>query len=160
MTDHIMITCTYDLGDALIKVIGEVVVSFGQLEHTVAVSIKRTNPRMTLADVQALTNGIFERSDDARESFERWAMNQELEGNFRRHIDEIRDIARCRRNDVIHGLWGKDPEGRVRWLRNWEDSGEIKMEQLESLRDQIQILIRKINGATSTLTCEVSALPC
>ena len=31
MADHIMITCTYDIGEDLIRVIGEIVVVFGQL---------------------------------------------------------------------------------------------------------------------------------
>ena len=74
---------------------------------------------MSLQDAEALTDGIVERSTRAQESFERWAMDQDLKGDFGKLIEEVRKIAR-RRNDVVHALWGKDTEGRVRWQRKGE----------------------------------------
>ena len=61
MSDHIMMTCTYDLEDDLLMVIGQIGVSFGQLVHIVALTFKRTSP-MTLEEAEALTDGIVERS--------------------------------------------------------------------------------------------------
>ena len=43
-------------------------------------------------------------------------MDQDLEGDFMKLVEEVRVLAR-RRNDVVHAIWGKDPEGRVRWKR-------------------------------------------
>lgn len=157
MSDHIMITCTYDLGDDLLKVIGQIVVSFGQLEHSVAMAIKRTAPSMALAEAVALTDSIVERSKRAQESFERWAMDQDREGDFTKLIKEVRRMAR-RRNDVVHALWGKDPEGRVRWKRKSEDA-KIEIDRLRRLRDEIQRLAADINSTTrpEIVTFEVSA---
>lgn len=146
MSDHIMISCTYDLGDDLLKVIGQIVVSFGQLEHIVAMTIKRTSPSMTLAEAEALTDGIVERSTRAQESFERWAMDQDLEGDFGKLIEKVRKIAH-RRNDVVHALWGKDPEGRVRWQRKGGNT-IIEIDRLKLLRSEIQLLAAFITGAT------------
>ncbi len=156
MSDHIDLTPTYDLGDDLLKVIGEIVVSFGQLEHAVALAIKRTSP-MTLEEAQALTNGVVERSTHAQESFEKWAMNQNLEGEFKQLMGQVRGLAR-RRNDVVHGLWGKDPQGRVQWLRN-AGGEEIKIDRLESLRDEIQRLTLDINRTTRPGSGGLSANP-
>ena len=146
MSDHIMINCTYDLGDDLLKVIGQIVVSFGQLEHIVAMTIKRTSPSMTLAEAVALTDGIVERSTRAQESFERWAMDQNLESDFRQRIEEVSRLAR-RRNDVIHALWGRDTEGRVRWQRSGKNIG-IEINRLRLLRDEIRLLAAAITEAT------------
>ncbi len=146
MSNHIMMTCTYDLGDDLLQVIGQIVVSFGQLEHVVALTIKRTSPSMTLAEAEALTDGIVQRSTRAQESFERWAMYQNLEADFGKRIEAVRRIAR-RRNDVIHALWGRDPEGRVRWQRSGENRG-IEINQLRHLRDAILLLAAAITEAT------------
>lgn len=146
MSDHILINCTYDLGDDLLKVIGQIVVSFGQLEHIVAMTIKRTSQSMTLAEAEALTDGIVERSTRAQESFERWAMDQGLEGDFAKLIEEVRKIAR-RRNNVVHGLWGKTPEGRVRWQRKGGPT-VIEIDQLKLLRSEIQLLAAAITDTT------------
>jgi len=157
MSDHILINCTYDLGDDLLKVIGEIVVCFGQLEHVVAMTIKRTSPSMTLAEAEALTDGIVARSTHAQERFEVWAMDQNREGDFMRLIAEVRRIV-PRRNDVVHALWGKDPEDRVRWQRNGRDT-EIEIDQLERLRNEIRLLTAAINGTTrpDLVTIEVPA---
>lgn len=157
MSDHIMINCTYDLGDDLLKVIGQIVVSFGQLEHIVAMTIKRTSPSMTLAEAEALTDGIVERSTRAQENFEIWAMNQDLEGDFGKLIEKVHKIAR-RRNDVVHALWGKDPEGRVRWQRKGGGT-KIEINRLKQLRDDIRLLAALITGATrpDLITIEMPA---
>jgi hypothetical protein len=162
MSDHIMISCRYDLGDDLLKVIGEIVVSFGQLEHAVALSIKRTSPATTLTDVQAFTDILVGRSRRAQESFEVWAKDQDREGDFKRLTDQVGDIAR-RRRDVVHALWGKDRDGGVRWLRNGQER-DIEIAQLELLRDDIRQLTAEINHATrpdlvTIDTTELSALP-
>ena len=146
MSDHIKLNPTYDLGDDLLKVIGEIVVSFGQLEHAVALTIKRTSLLMTLAQAQALTNGVVRRGEDAQESIAWWAMNQDREVEFTQLMDQVGGLAR-RRNDVVHGVWGKDEEGRVRWTRN-QSASEFDVNQLQSLRNEIHQLTSAIDRKT------------
>ena len=146
MSNHIMIDCTYELGDDLLQVIGQIAVSFGQLEHVVALSIKRTSPSMTLAEAEALRDSIVLLSNRAQESYVNWAMDQNLEANFRQRFEEVRGIAR-RRNDVFHAFWGRDGEGGVRWHRSGR-ARRIDINELRQLWDDIWQLAGRINEAT------------
>ena len=154
MSDHIMMTCTYDLEDDLLMVIGQIVVSFGQLEHIVALTIKRTSP-MTLEEAEALTDGIVERSAKAKESYEIWATNQGLEAEFLKLVDKAGKVAR-RRNDVIHAFWAKDPAGCIQWRRNGLQK-KIDIEQLKVLRDDIHLLAAEINGTTAPASVRIES---
>ena len=101
---------------------------------------------MTLADAMALTDGITQRSKNAKESFDKWAINQTLECAFQKITDRVSKIS-GRRNDVVHALWGKDDKGPVRWQRLGIDN-KIDVSQLKDLRNEIHRLVADINGAT------------
>ena len=157
MAKKIKLTC--DVGDDLLKVIGEVAVTFGQLEHVLSLSIKRTRPTMSLLEAQRLTDGITGRTEEAREAFEVWIQDQELEGKFSELMKELREVA-ARRNDVFHALWGKDAEGRVIWLRKSQYINP-SLASLQKLRDDIRYMTARVDGATYTelLETEVPSDP-
>jgi len=143
MPDYTKIDFTCDLGDELLKVIGEIVVSFGQLERVIALTIKRAEPSTTLADAEALVIRVGADGNRAINSYQQLVMDQGLEADFEELMKKADAIA-PRRHDVVHGHWGRDGNRCVRWQRKGEYK-ELYIDQLERLRDDIRHLVAEIN---------------
>ena len=108
-----------------------------------------------MKEAEALTDGIVERSAKAKESYEIWALNQDLEGEFLTLVDKVGKVAR-RRNNVIHAFWAKNPAGCTQWRRNGLEK-KIEIEQLKSLRDDTHLLAAEINGTTAPALVRIEA---
>ena len=154
MAKKLLLTC--DLGDDRLKVIGGIIVSFGHLEHVVALCIKRTRPDdVSLLDAQRLTDGVVGRSRDAQDAFEVWAQDQQLEGSFGELMEEVREVAGLR-HDVAHGLWAKDANGDV-VLNRKARYRDPTVTKLKMLRDRIIALTVKVDGSTRSGPISVEA---
>ena len=147
MSDYAILKLTHDIGDDRLKVIAQIVVRFGHLERVLAFSIKRADERaggtMTLAKAEELAISVGELAKKAEESYQKLVINQHLKSDFKKLMESAHKVAR-RRNDVVHGHWGKDEDGLVRWQRKGK-SKDIDMHDLELLRDDIGQLVEEIN---------------
>lgn len=146
MNDHVIVELTADLGDELLKVLGQITVCFGQLEHTLAMSIKRTTPDMTLDEAEKLRDGLIERSEKAQERFEVWAQNQDSEADFWSFMGKARALAQ-QRHDVVHAFWGKDDRDEIYWGRLAERR-PVSIDVLKHLRNELYLLSALINHQT------------
>lgn len=146
MADHQMLTMTTDLPCDLLKIIGQIAVAYGQLEHALAMSIKRTTPGISIEDALELAESFSARRELATQRFGIWYQDQNLEGKFEKAIDHAREVAK-RRHDVMHALWAKNGDNGVCWLRlGWYNAPDLA--ELQSIRDDIYRTAMELNGAT------------
>lgn len=86
--------------------IGRISVAYGLYEHTLAATIKRTDPRHDILSAMKLAAALKSTTalqDRAAKSFELWVHDQVKQGRFHDLLDRAREIA-IMRNRVIHGI--------------------------------------------------------
>ena len=102
-----MLTLGKPLPDNLLRALGLITQMTGQIECQLALVIKRTSPGMTLEEAYELAEARFSRQaiqEEARQRYERWAMDQSKADRFHRILERVEDVAN-QRGKVTHDCW-------------------------------------------------------
>ncbi len=143
-----LIINTDDLPEDLLKLIGRIAISWGQLENILALTYKRIAD-VTMEEAISLARevgGLRTLSDTVRAKFEIRTLDQVAEARFSRLLKRAID-AGVKRHDIMHGQWGKDPQGEVCWYRKGRKL-EVRTDALEELRNEIRDVTAEINYLT------------
>jgi hypothetical protein len=123
------------------KVVGEIAISFAQLEHALWVLPKRIK-KLDLDEWAGIAGKvpIPTRCQQIRESFARKRMNQDQEAELDSLLKDVERVNE-NRNSVVHGRWGcKKKRGKISSLhRFWRDRDQgVVIADLKILRDDIR----------------------
>jgi hypothetical protein len=138
---------TDDLPSDILILIGQINVGYGQLEHVLKLTIKRTTEGLSLEEATKMARslGWMGLRIKARTQFEKWALDQRMEKKFKIRLDHA-DCVVKRRHDVAHGVWGKDDRGNLYWER--ADPNKDPATELQEIRGQLRNLIRRMEKFT------------
>ena len=162
-TEFTLINLTVDLPDDILKAIGRLTISFGQLEYVLALTILRTSSNgMTFEEAHEKAKklvSIHALAERAYEEFQRRTLDQNIEARFLALVGDVRDLAR-RWADVKHALWGIGKDGRVNWVVRGQQA-PVDIEQLTQLDEDICGTKDALNQLTSPsgVTGVLSAAP-
>ena len=166
-----------ELPPELIQALGEVSARYGQIEHLLTMTIRRTAPisyAAAVAKVEEL-RGREKIRKEAKRSFNEWAIKKfgEIEGNERAEafndlIQNWSDLA-DQRDDVIHCCWSvgiedKQLSGTRRGaLLKW-GGRLVGIEDVQKLADNLKQFVVRLNTATmpsqlSGPENEIAAMP-
>jgi hypothetical protein len=128
--------------------IGQLVCRWGQLEHVLALTIKRT---VKVSIEEALVrarelNSIPRLTNEVRARFAVHAQNQGREGELTSLLQDVICLSKVR-NDVVHGLWCFGERGEPLWLR-----APARSEYEETSLDWLCNKIRDVTAAINALT--------
>ena len=161
----------------LIQALGEVSARYGQIEHLLTMTIRRTAPisyDTAVAKVEELRSRENVRKE-AKRSFNEWAIPKfgEIEGNERggKFNDLIQNWAALtnRRDDVIHCCWSVGTEDKQ--LSGTRKGGLLKwngrlvgVEDVQRLADNLKQFVVRLNMATMSNQLsgpenEIAAMP-
>lgn len=107
------IILTDDLPPATFELIGRITVSFGQLEHLLAVLVKRTLEGATFSEGMAEAEKLRTIANLGKaisEGFARRTMNQAKEAEVDASLEEVGRLYGMR-HDVIHAVWARTLDG-------------------------------------------------
>ncbi len=177
MTSNVELRKFIDLPPKLIEALGEVSARYGQIEHLLAMTIKRTTELSydaAVAEVERLRSRPNIRKK-AKRSFCDQAINEfgEIEGKKR--AEAFNDLIQNwvdlvdQRDDVIHCCWSvgiedKQLSGTRRGrLLKWDDR-PVGIKDVEKLGDNLKQFVVRLNTATmpsqlSGPEIEIAAMP-
>lgn len=150
-----------DLPPKLIQALGRVSVRYGQMEHVLTLTLKRTSEISYDEAFQLVeetkNRGRKDRRKLARDHFRDWATKRfgEAEGkerakDFHILIEEWVDLAE-QRDNVIHCAWTVE-DGQLTGSRKGKlleiDGRPLGVENVEHLADALTRLVNRLNEAT------------
>ena len=141
--------------DEITKVVGEIVIAFGQLEHVLWVAGKRSR-KLSMQEWAELREGgrtVPEKCRYLREEFTRQQMDDTLRSDLHQTLDKIVNLAETR-NRIVHGRWGvKKLDGKIiSKHRIWQnrDAG-VDVAKMIALRNGIRDARDRLNRLTRGL---------
>jgi len=145
-----MIDLNAELPDEILKLLGQICVNYGQLEHVLMLAIKRTTggslEEKVMMKIARDTGNVPALTKKARDEYAIRFMNQKLEADFEEALTAADDPKR-RRHQVVHRLWGMKASGTV----NWPEKYPRNVDDLKKLADDLRAAAIKINPLTGVL---------
>lgn len=148
--------------DGLFDALGRVSVRYGQIEHFLTLTIKRTDQKMVwdqaFAFVEKLrySNKIRE---EARRRFNAWAdehfdeiIAEKEKRKFRAAVNDWKKLA-ARRGEIVHCCWSVGRNGNLNATRRGkilrDDTGRpVDVAYVNRLADRMHSLAARLNAAT------------
>ena len=136
-----------DLPDEIKDLIARISVRHGQLEHVLAMTIKRTSPGRSLSEAMARAQYLLNQpalTEEAMQIYGKDTDDHEAEAEFLDVLNRARKASSARR-DVDHALWAYDEQGNLVWLRN---GVSMDISTLSSIHTNLVDAVRDLNAKT------------
>jgi len=158
MTANLELRTLFPLPDELYAALGRVSARYGQVEHVLAVTIRRTTG-ISFEDACAKCRNLRAKDmrKEAKEAYRAWAVDKhrEIDGAklasvFDDLVDKSGDLSE-RRHDVIHCCWsikdGNVTATREGTLLKW-DGKPVTIPDVEKLADNLKQIVLQLNDKT------------
>ncbi len=137
-----------DFPDDILKVVGQITLSLGQLEYVLKLTIKRLL-RKPFKEGMGVADSIWPIRNLRREAEHLFAirvMDQAAEGEFRALLDRVEALSEPRHR-VIHALWAIPKGGGFLRIRKGVNYG-VDLLELRRLRKEIRGVVHDLNQFT------------
>lgn len=143
-----MITFGIPDNQPLLAAVAKVAIRHGQLDYVLRMTVKSIE-RLSISD--ALNATERQGSSELRQHIRKLAKQKLGEGSALVRLDEFLTRSRRatdRRNELLHGLWAVDLEGRELFRHddhNWRDIPQVA--ELETLATELAMIASELNDA-------------
>lgn len=136
-----------DFPDEILRLVGQIVIGFAQLEHVLKLLVKRHlhqgfDEGMAEAERIRKINALRKRIEDLHA---RTTLDQRREADLAALLRDAEDLYQEDRTRIVHALWAHTVDGRPIRVFRERDWG-ISLDELNMLRCKLRALVLALNG--------------